>query len=82
VAHPVDLGGLGVEGHRGEDEESARANSTIVADTSTPVTWNPAAVSRSAVGRPVPEPMSSTRAPAGSRAVSQAIAASCSGNWP
>ncbi len=59
-----------------------RARSTMCAETSMPVTAQPARASASAVGRPVPLPTSSTRAPGASRAVSQSSAASCPGTRP
>ncbi|MGW2748993.1 hypothetical protein [Streptomyces sp. NPDC001450] len=53
----------------------------MVCDTSQRVTRWPTAAIRSTVGRPVPEPMSSTPDFLGSWASSQSIAADCSGRY-
>ena len=55
-----------------------RARSTIEPDRSTPTTSSPASAICREVGRPVPHPRSSTRAPPGSAPVSHSTAVT----WP
>lgn len=85
VLHSFRAAGARISNHHTESRRflahltrEQRASSTMVAETSMPVTRNPASASAAATGLPVPEPTSSTRAPAGNRSVSHRNASS----WP